>query len=572
MPYNMNHVIEVGRGADDHDHDHQFPNKKNPSPPPPNSSSSRAGNSVAGRFQYQYQFIPPSPPTLPSIPPSTYYSTPFLVDRSRFEQEKVSVRLVENHGLVVEPDDDDNENEPFYYSSSGRKNCSCKKDEGISGHNPTTTEEYDTTLASASASYFCNANGSSTGPIHAGPRPPTRRISPSRIANGKCLDCCRLSDEGYIERTRHGSTSVSGHSSSVGLISAVTPLMNVKEDYKVPVIVNSAAIKRKGENNIHLCCALVFGFSASLFFSLTLLLAKVLKNRDHHPISIAFWRYLGILVPSVPLGLFYFVRGKKNKVLASVWPIQDMDKAANALALLMRGVLGSTSVILRFCSLKYLPIGDSSVISYCAPVFAAIFAPFCLKDKGGFLPVMLGFVAVGGVVLISKPPFGSVNEYDSNTLKGVFLATLSMLCASGVLIIMRNLQKVHFSLMMFVLGIWGVFEAGVLAISLDVLKVPELLPDIVMMCGVATLTFFGQLFVLLAIRMGQVGSVSVMRSCDIFLSFLWQYLFLKTEPEALGILSAILIVLAVWLISFRQWMTTLRTDNEIRKRLWCILY
>jgi len=181
---------------------------------------------------------------------------------------------------------------------------------------------------------------------------------------------------------------------------------------------------------------------------------------------------------------------------------------------------------------------------------------------------------VGGVVLMSKPPLltGSVNGYDSNTLKGVFLASLSMLCASGVLIIMRNLQKVHFSLMMFVLGIWGVFEAGVLAISLDVLKVPELLPDIVMLCGVATLTFFGQLFVLLAIRMGQVGSVSVIRSCDIFFSFLWQYLFLKTEPEAFGILSAILIILAVWLVSFRKWLTTLRTNDEIRKRLSCILY
>lgn len=230
----------------------------------------------------------------------------------------------------------------------------------------------------------------------------------------------------------------------------------------------------------------------------------------------------------------------------------------------MRGVLGSTAVILRFCSLKYLTIGESSVISYSAPVFAAIVAPFCVrKDKGGVLPVVMGLVAVFGVFLICQPPFLGGN-FDIEILvckfflfscnlmtmtsnindilnadfwqKGVFLASLSTLCASGVLIIVRNLlQKVHFSLMIFALGIWGVFEAGVLALSLDVLKVPELLPDIVMMFGVAILTFFGQLFVLLAMRMGQVGSaVSVMRSCDIFLSFLWQYLFLKTEPEISG--------------------------------------
>lgn len=113
-----------------------------------------------------------------------------------------------------------------------------------------------------------------------------------------------------------------------------------------------------------------------------------------------------------------------------------------------------------------------------------------------------------------------------------------MFCTTGVIIIVRNLlEKVHFSLMMLVLGVWGVFEAGVLALSLDVLRVPELLPDILMMLGVAILTFFGHLFVLLALRMGQIGSVTVMRSCDIFLSILWQYLFFKTEPGLFGYLT-----------------------------------
>lgn len=87
----------------------------------------------------------------------------------------------------------------------------------------------------------------------------------------------------------------------------------------------------------------------------------------------------------------------------------------------MRGVLGSTAIILQYCSLKYLSIGDSSVISYAAPVFAAIFTPFCMKkDKGGVIPVLFGMVAAFGIFVVCQPPFLGGGGYNAEVLVSFF--------------------------------------------------------------------------------------------------------------------------------------------------------
>lgn len=76
----------------------------------------------------------------------------------------------------------------------------------------------------------------------------------------------------------------------------------------------------------------------------------------------------------------------------------------------MRGVLGSTAVILRFCSLKYLTIADSTVISYCAPVFAALFTPMCVKKaRGVIVPILVGLVAAFAIFIVGA-------GYDPETL------------------------------------------------------------------------------------------------------------------------------------------------------------
>ncbi|GAL61682.1 permease of the drug/metabolite transporter (DMT) superfamily [Algibacter lectus] len=53
----------------------------------------------------------------------------------------------------------------------------------------------------------------------------------------------------------------------------------------------------------------------------------------------------------------------------------------NKKLLILRGVVGVTSMSLFFMATKYLPIGSAVSLRYLAPIFAAIFAVFLLKEK-----------------------------------------------------------------------------------------------------------------------------------------------------------------------------------------------
>ena len=82
-----------------------------------------------------------------------------------------------------------------------------------------------------------------------------------------------------------------------------------------------------------------------------------------------------------------------------------------------RGLMGCTSVLLRFYSLKYLTLADSSVISYASPVFVVISAHFCLGEKCGIVPIIVAFLTTVGVFVTMRPPvFTGEASFDTGTL------------------------------------------------------------------------------------------------------------------------------------------------------------
>ena len=52
----------------------------------------------------------------------------------------------------------------------------------------------------------------------------------------------------------------------------------------------------------------------------------------------------------------------------------------NKKLLVLRGLVGVTSMTLFFMSTKYLPIGTAVSLRYLGPIFAAVFAVFLLKE------------------------------------------------------------------------------------------------------------------------------------------------------------------------------------------------
>ncbi|TXG39797.1 DMT family transporter [Seonamhaeicola maritimus] len=92
----------------------------------------------------------------------------------------------------------------------------------------------------------------------------------------------------------------------------------------------------------------------------------------------------------------------------------------NKKILILRGVVGVTSMTFFFMSTKYLPIGTAVSLRYMAPIFAAIFAIFFLKEKVKPMQWFFFAMAFSGVVILK----GFDLNLDSYGLLLIFISAI----------------------------------------------------------------------------------------------------------------------------------------------------
>jgi len=69
--------------------------------------------------------------------------------------------------------------------------------------------------------------------------------------------------------------------------------------------------------------------------------------------------------------------------------------------LIWRGLLGGAMVFILFISIQKIGLGRSAVLSYTFPIFAALYAPFLLKEKVNLLVILAIAAAFFGLYLMS---------------------------------------------------------------------------------------------------------------------------------------------------------------------------
>ena len=207
---------------------------------------------------------------------------------------------------------------------------------------------------------------------------------------------------------------------------------------------------------------IIMAVLSSFCFSVCSLIVKQMK--DMNPIELAMYRFAGILLPTLPI-LFYknlnpFPKGKR-------------------MMLVLRAVLGCTSLMSQFYAIRYMPLADASVIIFSVPVFVAVFARIFLKEHFGLFHCVTIFCTLIGCTLIAKPPvlFGYLgDDYSSNisfteqnlteisnaTIReeeelnvdpqsvfiGAVVALIGTIFAANVYVVVRALKELHFSVIM----------------------------------------------------------------------------------------------------------------------------
>jgi drug/metabolite transporter (DMT)-like permease len=165
-------------------------------------------------------------------------------------------------------------------------------------------------------------------------------------------------------------------------------------------------------------------------------------------------------------------------------------RGRNRRLLLLRGVMGTTALLLFFWAVTRLPVAEAILLNQATPIFLLPLAAWLLRERIGWRHVLLAAVALGGVALVLRPDPGNLN------LPGL-AALVSALFAAVAYVTVRRLAGSESSL---TIVFWFT------AIS-TVVSLPLMLPWFVVPGGrtLAALAALGGLIALTACALLQVS-------------------------------------------------------------------
>ncbi|XP_037777647.1 solute carrier family 35 member G1-like [Penaeus monodon] len=296
---------------------------------------------------------------------------------------------------------------------------------------------------------------------------------------------------------------------------------------------------------------------SSLFFSLCSLIVKVLA--DVSPMELAVFRFVGILLPTLPLlirrGDPPFPRGRR-------------------LMLMLRGLVGATSLMLQFYAFRHMPLADASVIVFSVPVFVAVFARVFLGEPCGLFHGVVILLTLAGVILIARPPllFGSLSDaYTTENWWGAAAAISGTVVAANVYVILRVLKGLHFSVIMTNFALVALVLTPLVSWFSGDGCVPRCGNERYLILAIGIFSFGGQILLTKALQLEQAGPVSIARTADVVFAFIWQAIFFQEFPDSLSLMGALLVTSCVFLTGLRKWVISLPETSSARRRLRCLM-
>ncbi|WP_237590092.1 DMT family transporter [Polaribacter sp. DS7-9] len=127
--------------------------------------------------------------------------------------------------------------------------------------------------------------------------------------------------------------------------------------------------------------------------------------------------------------------------------------------LIARAVVGTSSMVLFFMSIKYLSIGTAVSLRYIAPIFSAIFAVFLLKEKVKPLQWFFFLISLLGVFILK----GFDNQISTIGLVLVLIA--SVLSGLVYIIISKIGKSEHPIVIVNYFMLFGTLLGGILSIN-----------------------------------------------------------------------------------------------------------
>lgn len=253
-------------------------------------------------------------------------------------------------------------------------------------------------------------------------------------------------------------------------------------------------------------------------------------------------------------------------ICALVLRRNPFGETKNRILLILRGLSGSIGLVLTFFSIEFMNYGDSTVIRNISPVITALFARIFLKERLNVSHLLALIVSISGILFISRPAFIFGHMIHSNQLGltwklaiGITLGLLSTFAIGSAFIFIKKLtnEKVHFVAIIFYLSLVGLILClvGSSILYLTGYSVQNwnqfedfLVRDIILAIAAGILQFIGHFCFIQALMKENANTISIMRTFDILIAFLLEYLVLQIVPDLFSFIGALMVFISVLII------------------------
>lgn len=234
--------------------------------------------------------------------------------------------------------------------------------------------------------------------------------------------------------------------------------------------------------------AILFMIISTLSFSL---MNSFVKYLNHYPtFEIVFFRTIGSLI----LGIAF--------ILLKGIPILGNNRKF----MIFRALAGLTAMSLFFMSLQYLPVGTAVSLRYLAPIYAAIFAVFLLKERLKPIQWFLFLFAFGGVLVLKG--------FDENiNVTGLLLVLAASVFSGLVYVLIRKIGNTdHPIVIVNYFMFTGTVIGGLLSIANWITPVGM---DWLLLLSLGIFGFFGQVFMTKAFQIAKTNLVAPLKYIEV---------------------------------------------------------
>ena len=269
---------------------------------------------------------------------------------------------------------------------------------------------------------------------------------------------------------------------------------------------------------------------AMALLSVMLLLVKISGQRGIWLPETLFWRQL---LPSLCILIWLTAKGQLGRL-----------RTQRPWVHFRRALIGGSGMFLTLGVVQLLPLAESTVLGFTAPVFAVILSAVFLREHVGpyrWTAVILGLL---GIVVIAGP------DRDHLPLFGLAVGLGAAFVIALVSIQLRDLGRTEEPLT--VVFWFSAMSAPFLALFLFKTGAHHDLAGWLMIAGIGLTGLFAQICMTAALKYGSVASVIVMDYSQFGWATLWGWLFFGAVPSSTTWIGAPIVILAGLTIAWRE--------------------